>query len=166
MGDEIGVEIFEKLIKSYNDMRDEDYLFIYLNSEGGEVAYAESIIHLINENCDRTVLIAHGDICSAAFEIFFRTLCERKILPGTSGMAHSALVPLWVKTNAALDEAGKNNIEWSKKDFKRKLDFYSSIGFTNKEIKCLKAGKDVWMDDDRLHELLSNHIKLINAGYH
>lgn len=163
---DISKESLEEIIEAYNELDDGEYLFVYLFSSGGRPEYAEAIIHLINENCDRTVLVAFGEICSAAFDIFFRSICERKILPGTSGMAHFCRVPVvTIKNNSALGETEKNNIAWSKTDAKRKLDFYAFIGFTKKELRTVETGKDIWFTDERMKELLNNHIKAINAGF-
>ena len=49
---------------------------------------AEAIIDIINQNADITELIAYGEICSAGFDIFFKTQCRKAILENTIGMAH------------------------------------------------------------------------------
>lgn len=167
LSDDIDKNSFEKLIKAYNDLEEGDTVSIYLNSPGGDPGYAEAIIDAINENCDRTFLIAHGDICSAAFTIFYHSICERKILPGTSGMAHFVRVPIViVKDDKSLNEWSEYSRKWSKEDFKKQVDFFSSIGFSKAEIKMLQNNKDVYFNETRLRTFLKNHIKLINAGYY
>lgn len=166
MNEDISKECFEKLISSFNNLKDDENLIIYLDSDGGDVDYAEAIIHLINQNCERMILVAHGDISSAAFDIFFRTVCERKVLPGTNGMAHHARVGVnIVGDNKALDEWTQQNVCWSKKDAEKRVTYYTKLGFTDKEIKLFKKRRDVCFNDERLNDLLSNHIKLINAEY-
>lgn len=150
----------------YNNMVDGDNLYIYLYSPGGEVAFADAIVDLINENCDQTVLIAHGVISSAAFDIFYKTICDRKILPGTGGMAH---VARWqttlVKDNQSIDEMGEFFKKSGKEEFDKRIKYYKALGFTAAELKLVQANRDCWFSENRLRTFLKNHIKLVNAGY-
>jgi ATP-dependent protease ClpP protease subunit len=166
LSDNICKESFEKLVQAYNNMADGDTIYIYLNSVGGDCSFMQAVIDIINQNCDITVLIAYGEIYSAAFEIFFRTVCERRILPGTSGMAHFSRLPVWiVREGVPMDEWSKYFTKWANEDFKRTVSYYQALGFNKLESKSLKENKDVFFNETRLRTLLRNHIKLINAGY-
>lgn len=167
LSDEIEQTSFMDLVSMYNMMREDDFLTIYLFSPGGSLHFAASIVDLINENCDKTFLIAHGEICSAAFDIFFKSMCERKILPGTSGMAHVARtfgLPV-VKDNQPLDETGAYYKKWGMEEFKKRIAFYKDLGLTKPELKIVSDNKDAWFTESRLRTFLRNSIKNINAGY-
>lgn len=163
---EVGPELFKELVEAYNKLEEDQYLYIYWSSYGGEVSYGEAIIHLINDNIERTVLIGNGEMYSAGFDVFFRSRCERKILPGTTGMVHFAMVSVTlIKNSVAKSPFDKLNMDWSNEDFKKRIDYYSRLGLTKKELNAFKKGEDVYFSETRLNELLANDLKQINERY-
>lgn len=153
---EIGNEAFEKLISVYNELKEGQTLTIYLHSGGGSVEAMESIIDLITTNKDKTTLIAYGEICSAAFDIFFRSNCERDILRGTTGMAHYTGINVNIISKTKVNKSDKGYVEWNKIEMAYCLKFYEKLGFNKSELKSIKEGKDVFFQTGRLVEFLNN----------
>lgn len=158
------MEMLEKLVSSINTLNEKETLLIYLNSEGGSVDQMEAIIDLINENQDRIKMTAFGEISSAAFNIFFRSKCEREILPQTIAIAHFT----GVKINKITDKhyrdslSGPFYIRWSEGYLEFCLKIYKKLGFSDKELVKVSKGEDLYFLTDRLLEFLNNS----NIGKH
>jgi ATP-dependent protease ClpP protease subunit len=152
----ISKDVFDKLIQSFNTLKPEETLDIYFATEGGDVHYMEGIIDFVNKNSSRIRLFAYGEICSAGFDIFFRTKCYREILPATMGMAHfTGVMVSSLGTTHTRKVDDKAYLAWAKKSNEDCIKFYSSIGFTKKELERVKKGEDLWFQIDRLNEFLS-----------
>jgi hypothetical protein len=129
-------------------------LIVYLNSEGGGTVIGEVIQDLINQNAGNIHLIACGDICSAAFEIFFKAKCERSILPGTEGMCHKTTIQIEHNYDHAPKKNQKRLLDWMKSHRKPVQEsLCKELGFTDKEFKLFRAGEDVEFTHQRLREL-------------
>lgn len=162
----IGSESLEKLIKCYNELKEKEVLEIYLNSEGGDPNFAVAIIDIINENKDYIEIIAHGDMMSAAFDIFFRSECTRYILKGTIGMVHLSRIE-GVEINGGSNVELSTNKKWMTNDKKERLNIYESIGLTKTELAKIKKGSDVYLHYERLIELLQNQqLKVGESNYY
>lgn len=163
LGD-VNPELFDKLISSINGLEEKEILHIYLNSVGGEVDNAEAIIDLINENQNKIKLTAFGEINSCAFDIFFRSKCEREILPKTMGIAHFTGVKVNKITNKNYRDpvSGPFYIKWSEIFLEQCVRLYKKLGFTEKELVKISKGEDLYFLTDRLLEFLNNS----NIGKH
>lgn len=155
---EVNNDSFEKLVKAYNELKEKEDLEIYLNSEGGYTDYAEAIIDIINTHREVTSMVGYGELLSAGFDIFFRSLCEKSLLRGTLGMAHLSRVEtsITIKSGKTQDEHEAGYKKWSKKDKIERLLFYEKLGMTQSELLKIKSGKEVYFDFDRLAELLKH----------
>lgn len=126
---------------------------IILACGGGDMAYAEVVLNIINTNPDNFTLISAGSY-SAAFYIFMNARCKKKIAKGTLGMFHFPYIKMELMTNGKVyydqDRAHiKNN-----KDFM--FSYYTSWcnSFMNKEeIEQLHKGDDVFFTHMRMLEL-------------
>ena len=148
-------------ITDYNKCDLDEPITIYLNSVGGDVAHASVIADVINNKAESTVLIATGEIFSAAFNIFFASKCKRMLLEDCIGMAHFS----WA--TFALDETGKVSsvyekfvLQEMKKSKAETLQRLQNLGLTPKELAVIKKGQDCYFSRERLTELLVNSNKL------
>lgn len=153
-------EMFNKVIIAYNSLKEEENLEIYLNTTGGEMNTAEAMIDFINQHSANIILIAYGEIYSAGFFIFFKANCERRIISGTMGMCHLIRTSLEYGEHSKLYyEVDRSNMRWLSSQREWTSKFYKKLGMTNKEVKKIDAGKEVYFTTKRLNELLEN------AGY-
>lgn len=128
---------------------------IYISSPGGHVDVFQTITDIINSCPEQCNLIAVGEIHSAAFELFYSVKCERRILPFTFGMYHFAYDEILIDEHGkAKEEYGKARLENLKLMRSHTFKFCRKIGMSDKEIKSIKAGKDVYFQAARLQQFL------------
>lgn len=155
----ISGEIDEPLVKyffeEFNRIRKDVPIYIYLNSDGGDVNAALAIIDLINENYKRITLIASGHIYSAAFHIFFYTQCKKRIVDETIGMIHFSWAA--IETNEAgmpTTDEGRFLMRTMKANKHKTVESLKTIGLNRTELADIKAHKEVYFTTERLKELL------------
>lgn len=160
----VNEEMFNKIVDSLNRLEDNESLIIYFTTEGGSVDWMEAIIHLINENEKLIQLIAFGEINSAGFDIFFRTRCSRKILPETISICHFNGVKVHMIDKKTINKRnyGDSWITWSENFLKNCTKLCSQLGFTDREMRMMKNGEDIFFQTDRIIEFLNNS----NIGKH
>lgn len=148
---DINNDMTQDLIDAINS---QENLTIYLNSDGGEVYEMEALLHLITENKDKIRLIGYGRLFSAAFELFFKAPCHKEILPLTVGMAHLSSCPMNIdERGVPKDSYGQMEANELVSLFEQSSSFYKKVGLTSKELKDLKAGKDVFLSSERMKHL-------------
>lgn len=133
--------------------------YVYLKTEGGDVTCQDAIIHLLNENADKCILIGYGYLYSAGFNIFYKAECPKTLLPDTLGMAHFAASFL------RITETGKPNMSdpdaFYLKNLKitksKTMKFFKSLAFTEQELEEASDGKEVWFNTKRMNELFKKH---------
>ena len=155
--DVINFSSLGSLIELIEDREDkkEKTIDIYFNSCGGDFDAKQAFIDYfkrLKENGYRITLISVGDISSAAFEIFFCQHVERRIL----NMSWSAVHLPYSHKN--INELSNNQCEIFRREqlekhFPSILEWFTSLGFSNKEIKLLKEWKDIYLDTNRLQEI-------------
>ncbi len=162
-------EINQKTISDFIDLMEEkiekgeQHFVIYFESIGGEAIYGELLINYINEVDSRNKysvkVYAIWDITSSAFNIFFKLNCERDIIFGTFGIIHYAtrdVDAVRIKNKNSSDSFFLENLEEIQKN---DLIFYKTLGISEDELSRLKKGEDVYLNYNRLRELLNNQIK-------
>lgn len=149
-------DMFDILCDAINKCGEkDDRLKIYLNSKGGNIETMESMIHLINDKSAMIDLIVFGSVQSAAFYLLFRVNCARTILPGTQGMVHKGRVGVeMVSETLGFSDEDVNNIEWVKKFNNIQIVWCKELGLNIKEVNQFKKGESVYLDNDRMNELL------------
>lgn len=153
---EISQEAFGNLIRAYDSLQNDDILRIYINSTGGDPSFADAILDFI-ENNKVVEIIAYGKIYSAAFDIFYKAKCPKRIVNGIMGMAHLSRIEManfTVTDNEEISQAS-NYKNWWNQDKLNRLKFYEEIGMTKKELSKIKKGEDVYFQHERLLELLN-----------
>lgn len=150
----INSENFDKFIKSFEDKEADSY-DIYFTSPGGEYWVGEAFIDYLEKRKDKINLIGFKDISSTAFEIFFKLSCNKKLLQGTMATIHFPTIDIGTR------ESKKDNKTWYVKQGemmksyeKSWLNFYKSLGISEKYIKLIKKGEDVVLNTKELRKLL------------
>lgn len=154
---EINTDSVHKLVGAYNESyKLNTHLDIYLNTEGGDVGCMEAIIGLINTN-RKTTLTAYEKVYSAGFFIFFRSLCEKYLLPGTVGMFHYIKTPISIDENKkAYSSEDKALQAWAKDQNIWTNQLCIKLGMTPLEFNKIKKGEEVYFQYSRLLEFLQN----------
>lgn len=151
----ISKDTVDKLSITLSNLKQNEKLFLYFSSEGGEVNSAEAIIHIINNNIDLIELVGYGDIMSSGFEIFFRSKCYRILLPNCLGMYHQGSIKIDVNEGSnpyqTRDKADK---EWMRSQMEQTLKLCNSLKMNEKEITSIKRGKDVYFQYNRMLDFL------------
>lgn len=152
----IETDNLDKLMAAYNECPDK--MEIYLNCEnGGDPDIAEAIIHIVNKNKEKTTIIGYGRLFSAAFDLFYKTTCNRLLLPGSIGMVHLSRVEISSLSVANETDKSEANIykKWFNEDKKSRLKFYEELGLGKTYISKIKKGQDVYLQYDKLLELMN-----------
>ena len=154
--EEFVIELAQKL----NDLQEDEKLYWYFNSFGGETHAGFEIIDMINRNKNRIELIASENIFSTAFLIFFKAQCERKILPLTYGMMHCASTSFESKYGGktASFEKDRKNKFIAVNEFL--FNWCTDLGFTESELKKFKKTEDIYFNTVELHTLLEKSKEL------
>lgn len=152
--EEISLETLEKLTKAYNELPDSSKLDIYFSSSGGLVSVGEAMIDLINRNKKRTTVIVYCMLASMGFLLFTRVRCKRVVLSTAYGMSHLTKWKISLSEGGSVtDRFDKFKEEYMKNKLEATLKFYECLGFTEKEMKELRKGKDVYLTSERLEEI-------------
>lgn len=154
---EIDKNLFIDLISNFDY---NDYNVIYLNSNGGFTSYIPAFVKFFNENSSKLKLVAFEQISSAAFDIFFKSECDKEILEGTFACLHFSSVYLTI--NAA-GQATTPYDAFMLKTIKKKKDntisFFKKIGMNENEISHIKNNIDLFVSFDRLKQILNGKSK-------
>lgn len=151
MTDGINCEMLGKFIKFFNDYSQEP-CSIVINSRGGSSYVSETIVHMISEMTDCTLII-HG-VYSAAFEIAIEAKCKKLLSKFPKGMMHIGRLDV----NVALD--GKPYYDEDANHFKnfpveRKLMYkLAKRILTKPELIKYNKREEVWFDFKRMKEIL------------
>lgn len=150
-------EMLEKVITAFN--QNLELITIYLRSGGGKYSVMCAMLDIINNNPERFELVANDYIGSAAFILFFKANCKKRILPNTFGMHHQISIKVSLNENgkAYYDEdiAELKRMEFDKKESQ---EFNRRIGLTKKEMKMYNKDYDLHFQYDRLM-LMMEHYK-------
>ena len=159
----IETECLEKLVGIYNSLGEDETLTLYFSSEGGENSVGNAMIHLINENADRTKIVAFRGLYSYAFMIFFAVKCQKEIMDYTIAMYHLTripAVPIYEGNVTANDESLLHALH-NLRDFSLLNQVSKLVKFTKKELDFIKSNKDFFVPKERLVEMLEYNLKYL-----
>lgn len=152
---EITAESVITMIKTIDDCEDEE-VTIYFTSNGGDMAYADVLIHYFNSS-DKTInLILHWGILSAAMEVAVRTTCSKEILSDAYGGFHLASRGIEYRDLQApvshdsflLKEVEAFNNRW--------LKLYGS-SFSKDEMKHIQKGDTIFLNHARFVDFINKY---------
>lgn len=129
---------------------------IYLDSNGGEWPTAQVIREIVNLEPERFWLVAVNSIRSSVFALFFSVKCRRTLMEDVTGWHHLVGRTGRVMSNGAhSDNVDKTEFIHMKGGHLEEIAFCEKLGFTDKELKAFKSGKDVFFTSKRLAEMLA-----------
>jgi ATP-dependent protease ClpP protease subunit len=152
---EVDEQMVDNLLNFVKNL-DEGPIFIYLYSPGGDVACGNVILDVINK-LENVTLIASGFIYSSAFDVFFFSNCQHKIiLEGTVGMTH------FKRSTFDINENGQPNSHEAKfalsniKKYRNStIQKLKDLGLPSKHLNTVKQGKDAFLTTEELKTLLN-----------
>jgi len=156
LSEEVNYDMFNILIKAYNSRKEDERIYIYFSSTGGFVDVAEAIIDFINKDPDVFDIIFYGEVFSSGMYILLKTTCHKSILNDTRGMFHYSFQEM------NISEGGKPSSDYdifTLKEMKAsklgKINYLKTTPLSEREIACIKRGKDVYFSYQRLSEIIN-----------
>lgn len=151
--EEINLESGQKILDFISS--NEGPITIGFGSGGGSCSVASMLIHAMNANKERLVLVANAGIYSSAFEIFYRYAGERKLAHGCRGMYHLSAHEICMASNGKPNYTeGDCQKSTQKSEYAHDIALASEF-MTPAELKKMKAIKDVFFDFERMKEIFS-----------
>jgi hypothetical protein len=137
-------------------------LTIGFGSGGGHTSVGNFLIDAFNNEKHRLTLIAMAGVYSMGFEVFYRYEGQKKMVFGVRGMYHlsSQEVQISAHGRAAYDE-GTCQLSGLKNDRVRDLQF-ASLFMTEKELRKMKSGQDVFFDFERMKQIFPD-VEVVGA---
>lgn len=139
------------LITVLDYAQEHDTINVFINSPGGDLDVAISIIHAIMRTRANVSTYADGRVASAATLIFLASQSQ-VVLPYSNFMFHDGAYGMSQKVNEHLKHATATTELLSKLAH----DLYSSV-FSEDEIEEILEGRDRYMDSEEMVERLSAH---------
>lgn len=153
---EVNDSMVNRLIDSFNQLKDDSLTIYFTCGEGGYTDYGEAVIHFINSNANKIRMIFYGENYSCGMIIFLRVKCEKSVLPDTVGMFHLPYLNVSVSMGGIAREAqDKFHVRESVKAAKPIIDLLKKTGLKKKEITKIEQGKDVYFSYNRMSELVN-----------
>lgn len=154
-------DTLDGLINVVKELQPLEDLHIYLRGEGGEIGPAEAIINILDNlsETNNITLYAYDFIISSHFQIFFKSKVQNKvILANAHGMIHKESWEISIVEGAGF----KSNHKFMK-DYiairETLPELKALVKLTPEETKMYKNNEDVWVLNDRLHEMLAYNKK-------
>jgi len=152
---ETNVAMLNSLIDFYNKpIKEGEHHIIYLQSIGGELGVANSIIDIINQNRNITTLKGYGFLHSSAFNIFFGVKCKTELIEGCIGMCHLTHIDINFNSNGAPNyHEGDAHLKYIKSVRRHTVAMCDYLQMTKKEKDDIfKRNRDVYFQPDRMLE--------------
>ncbi len=147
--------IFQKLVEVVNDLKEHQNIALYLNTIGGDLEVAEALIYLINSDPNRFLLIGNGKLWSAGFLIFYRAKCDRVLLPGITGMAHSINVTVGMnQLKKPYYEIDRANVECIALQKAWTDELFKQLGLSAAQIKKINSGEELFFQEKEMRRFL------------
>lgn len=145
----INEELFNNFIHFFNENEEEEMSFV-INSGGGKATLTQVMLHIINANKESITLISCGSY-SAAFDLFYKAECNRKLVHGSLGCVHLA----YLKETAVMIDGKMKYYEdiCQKENFKCFDDSYITKLLKPKEKILYNRGDDVFFTFKRMQEI-------------
>ncbi len=151
--DEISTETVAKLICEIEEKtKDDKNITIYFSTNGGSEPVGKILIDYINNSNLNIIFIGWWSINSIGFDIFFRLKCKRKLM-GAHAVLHLGSRKVDTSEMTQKISYDKFLLEDLKKYNEEGIEFYKSLGITDKEIKVICSGEDIYLNTERLNKI-------------
>lgn len=150
----VNEDMLSTLITILNSYTVDEEIHIYLSSEGGNIAIAETMKTILEED-GRITLIAFDTIGSAALYLFLTTKCKKRLTKDTIGCFHFPYVPN-VTMNHKLEAVVTSDLRLFKRlpDIAKKAFKIIKPYLSKRELKAVKNGDDKWFTYKDLKKIM------------
>lgn len=155
---EMNDDLVREVINFFNSCADIQGidLYVYINSIGGSLSSYNTIQNIFENSHMNITLINCYEVSSAAFLLFYNCKNVRKaILPNSTAMIHSVSAPFEhreIKQNDSLTKFRLGHIDACNERFLQ--SFKKDKILTKKQLEDLTNGKDVYMNDLELDQVM------------
>lgn len=144
-----------EMLKELSDFVSQDGAkILYIALDGGSIGYADTMIDIIH-NAENMSVVGTNRLYSAGFYIFAKINTEKHLAKGTRGMWHQGRFEADIRNDGKLEYiSDKFNLNIHKEQYTSViLHLAKKLGMTDKEIKKIKKGKDVYFTYERMKEM-------------
>lgn len=127
---------------------------IYLSTGGGAMHLAQNMVDIINNFKNKIKVIVTGYCYSAGMYIISNINCPVEIKPATSGMIHFPNLDINTKNLKDEDSWDYFQMTTEKESIDEYLRNIKHI-MNEKEISKIENGKEVWLNTERMKELIT-----------
>lgn len=164
----ISGETVAKLISSIENIIDKnptEKINLYFQSNGGQICEASVLLDYLDCHKDKIILVGNFSVESAAFSVFYNCKNKKRILPDTTAVWHAPNVNY--NTRDIRDKKSAEYLYFKQEVNlnKKYMDFYRSVGATEKEIKKMENGGEVVIVYERFLEILKRRQGKGNESY-
>lgn len=153
-------ELLDKFVEDLNNTpSDVDKIYVYFTSAGGQIWVAQQLLDIFRRYSDKVEVIFGPDVHSAAFEVLYKYNGMKSLTDDAFAVLHA-----YNKEFSSRNLLDKQSFEsWDTKErFKKMLDdqykMFSEF-LTDKEVARIKQGKEVYISNARLREIIEKTIK-------
>lgn len=159
--DSMSPELLKDFYSLVNSLSEGDVLNILLNSGGGKIYVAEAISEAINREPHKFTITGTEYLFSSAFNLFFDSHCERKLMYNTIGMAHQGRKEMTLNSRGHLYYDGERfERSQSENDLIHSIKRLINLGVDDKKIKKFKTTEDIFFTHIEMVNMLEKSIEL------
>lgn len=154
---QIDTNSIKELIESINGVDLEKGIKIYFTTPGGELPATKILIHYLNKQVSEgreIELCGTWEMSSCGFIVFCLVKCKKSFLDAWS-IVHMGTRMMDYKELQTKGSFEKFLLKVLEKQNAEIMEVYKEIGLTEKEIKRVKKGKDLYLNQERLKELFN-----------
>ena len=152
----IDEEALAEFIDKVNSCEDKKNIKVYLSSCGGDCDVVPVIRNIIEKH--QIELIAFSDVHSSALDLFLTTNTPRTVMDETVGLFHRTIIRATLDNNLKPLKEKKLLKIWQK-EIKVVSLVVEFLGITDKQLKKVSKGKDLYFNDEELREALKKSEK-------
>jgi len=155
--DDISEEMFNTFLQFQNEIPEDSRFEVWLDCDGGECSVAE-MLNLLFESYgeDKFQLVGCGRLCSAALDLFTMTKCQKYLVPGTIGMAHT------ISRKVYVDGKGNMKMKFSEeKIIHNKYPLVDAFEYKLNQVMDKTSveqyfnNEDVWLNTEDIEKFLT-----------
>lgn len=144
---------YRNLIQTLLSSQEGDVVEIWINSVGGRMDSAQSIIGAMENSEADVVCVLQGQVISAASMIALRAP-KVIVMPSSTMMIHEATYGIYGKHSDNCQQ-----FDFSKKILDNEMNLAYKYFLSKKELKQVKNGKEIWLTSEEILERLERRQK-------
>jgi len=146
----INEELLDRFVVFFNEHR-ESPVTIIVHSRGGSMGIGETILHMISEMADVTLII--HSVYSSAFNICYSAECKKILSKSAKGMYHQPKASVEIAVDRSPYYHEDNCLYLNFKHEKKYSDSLAKEIMTKKEYELYVKRDEVWFDFNRMKQI-------------